>query len=385
MSSEFAWNQVKEELNRLSTDQEYKLFRGSLEKLHNLSNARVGGEMVVSGDEARNALDLIKGMQREVKSGANPREVFERVLSESAHPLEKLKSEGGSDVLAGRDVYNAGGDLNQAQRDVIKAGGNVYMFNIHWLLSESYKEIKRGSDQIMIQVVLLVMTDKEAAQLDSDEIFEAFQNPTYSRQFNLLQERLTEARIENALRSYGPTPEDWRPFPAEQTKVSQVIANALKMVPGFNKPIAPDFRDIRELAYGVDEQKSRTSLKLLRDEGCMVIMDAISMQHPLIQRAYRRSLLDVYTNIPVLRVAPTHSVLRIEQQMLNFSDKYEDLEIYKRLNWDYDDSCREVSDAGGLGRWITGRVPKVLQRREDFKQAQTNAQTAYKDANGAAS
>jgi len=46
----------------------------------------------VSGEEVKNALELIKGMQKEVKAGVNPREVFERVLSESDSVQMKSKA-----------------------------------------------------------------------------------------------------------------------------------------------------------------------------------------------------------------------------------------------------------------------------------------------------
>lgn len=386
MTSEYLWDQIKEELNRLIMDEEYKLFRGSLENLVNATNFALARHLAASGEEAREALDLIKDMQRQVKSGVNPREVFEKVLSESSQRQEKSKAGvGGDELRAADDIYSAQGDINRAERDVIKAGGDVYLFNIPWLLNESYKEIKRGSDQIRVQVVLLVMTDMEAQQLNSEELFEQFKNPVYSQQFGSIQQQLTAAQIDCSLRNYGPTPEDWKPFLAGTETISELVTNALREVRGFNKPLAPDFRDIRMLAPESDERKARASLRLLREEGCMVIMDVISMHHPVIQRAYRRSLLDVYRNIPVLRVAPTDTVHGLdEQDMLAFSDRYRDMEIYKRLNWDPDDSCRESSKGPGLLRWIIGNVPELLRKRGYDKNALANVQSSYKEPDRAA-
>jgi hypothetical protein len=383
MSTSSTKEQLRAELDRLENDPDYKLFRESVEKLQILANAQMGGQSVPT-EVIQNTLDQIKLMQAEIKKGANPREVFERTLAKSTQQSlpQAFSQTTGEAMLAERDMYTAAGDLIKSERDSYKAE-QIFEFNAPVFFNESYKEIKRGLDRIMVQVVLLVMTAEEAHELNSDNLFEQFQNPVYRTQLTSLYQKLSESQVDDALQRYGPRPEDWRPFRDRTMTIGEAVTGALRCISGFTKPLTPDFRDIRLLAPEVGEEDARASLRMLRDEGCMVIMDSISMHHPVIQRAYRRSLLDVYSNIPVLRIIPISGDLDWEQDMLNFGDRYPDTEVYKRLNWDPDDSVREANKEPGLKRWIVGNVPEMLHRREYYKQAQANAQAAYKNINGA--
>jgi hypothetical protein len=384
MSSIEVWNQLSAELIRLKDDDGFRLFSNMLGGLEAIVNVGKAGQVEMSADEVRNALDQIKSMQARVKAGANPREVFEAVM---AGNLSKAKAEEGGatgQLIALGDLYNARGDLNQPQRDMYKAE-NIFLFNADKFFGDGYKDLKRGLEHLMVQVVLLVMTADEAQELASESVFARFGNSVYHQQFSLLQEHLTRAEIKDVLQRYGPTPEHWRPFSGSQETIAEVVTRALAQVRGFNKPLAPDFRNIRELAPETNEELSRVSLRLLREEGCMVVMDVVSMHHPAIQRAYRRSLLDVYSNVPVLRLTPIPSLHGLDdQEMLHFGDKYCDMEIFKRLNWDPDDSCRETDRAPGLLRWIIGNVPEMLQKRAYYKNAQANVQSSYKGSDGAA-
>lgn len=387
MSTEYEWPLLIGELERLINDNDYKVVRGGLEKLLNLANARIAGQEgkeVVSPEQIRADLENIKRINWEIKGDANPLEVFSKAIPETSASGQQPEE---------RTTYSASGDVLKAEGNVFKAGNNLTtadnvfnapVFNASVFYMDSYKDAKGELDKILLEVVLFVMTDEEAKQLNSEEVFASYNNPIYFRQFGELQKKLTEEQIQDALERYGPTSEDWRPFKDVEDNISKLVQDALKLIRDFKKPIVPHFVDIRSLTDEKSEKTNRLTLKLLRDEGCIVITDVISMQHPVIQRAYRRSFLDVYSHIPVIRIAPTDRVLRFEQQMINFFERQLDLEIMKRLDWDADDSCREVSRDSGLKSWVRGQVPGILKRREDSKRTQDNVQSSYKDLNGAA-
>jgi hypothetical protein len=376
MSPNESWAGVINELEELSNDDEFKLVRGALERLLNLANARVNGQEgqnVVTPDVILAELDRWKKVNLELKGDANPIETFSRNIPESAaggRPAEAHAAD-----KAEGDLYKAEGDVNKAEGDIFVNSSVYYM--------ESYKDLKRELDRVPLEVVLFVMTQKEAEQLNSEEVFSRY-NARYFRQFGEFQKKLTEEQVQDALERYGAAPEDWRPFKDSQDSIGKIVWDGLKMVRNYIKPIVPSFVDVRPLTGEESERANRVTLKLLRDEGCLVIIDVISMQHPAIQRAYRRALLDVYPHIPVITVAPTDRVLRFEQEMINFIERQPDLEVIKRVDWDGDDTCREVSRHSGLKNWITGQVPDILKRRDDTKRAQDNAMSCYKGVNGAA-
>lgn len=383
MSSKETWSNVIDELEELSNRDEFRLIRGALERLLNLANATIDGQegqKLLTPEQIRARLEEWKRVNQEIKGDANPLEAFSRVMPDLAT---------GNPPPTSRDTaaYRAHGDVLDAERDIFKANqitkaNNV--FNNSVLYIESYKDMKRELDNILLEVVLFVMTKEEAAQLSSEGVFAHYNNPKYFQQFGQFQQKLMEEQVQDALERYGATPEEWQPFKDSTDTIAKLVQDGLKMVRDFRKPIVPSFVDIHTLTADTSEKDNRFALKLLREEGCLVIVDVISMQHPVIQRAYRRALLDVYPHIPVITIAPTDRVLRFEQEMINFIERQPDLEIIKRLDWDGDDSCREVSRHSHLRNWVKGQVPDILKRREENKRDQDNVQSSYKDADGAA-
>lgn len=377
--AEISLNDVRAEIQSLLGREDYKYLRGALENLLRISYAELMGQPAATPEALKKRLDQIKEMQSEIAGGAQPVEVFEKAIADSSQPPPA-----GAAGAAPRHHYDVKGDAIRPERDAYKAE-NIYFINNHVLFSESLKEAKKQLDKIPVPVVLFVMTAVEAAQLDEQELYENFNDPVYPQQLRNLREVLSREQIDDALHRYGPRPEDWRPFRDSQETIGALLAGALRALPGFTKPLEPSFKDVRVLTAEPEERTNRALMKLLREKGCIVIVDVISMQHPVIQRAYRRSLLDVYPEIPVAKLAPSDSVLRLnEDVLLNFSDRYRDLEFFKRVEWDSDDNCREVSRASGLRQWVNGCVPDMLKRMEEYKQARENAQSAYKDVNGAA-
>jgi hypothetical protein len=380
MSSEAELDEIRAELNRLSGDKDYKQFRDTIEKLSILANAQYQGQAVASADEIRNLLDDVNRMQQRIREGTNPRELYQEVLSgDSKAKTNESDLAKGERMVALGDAYHAGGDVIQPGRDSYKADQITIITSE--LLRGSIDEAKRGLDRILVPVVLLVMTVVESLEIDAEELFQSLNASSGLQDLGLAGPLVTREKVDTILQSYAATPEDWRPFSDSPDTLKQLVTQKLAAISNFKKPLVPDFIDVRQLANDTSEQGFRkNSLKLLRQEGCIVIMDIISMHHKVIQRAFRRSLLDVYPNIPVIRMSPISSIQFFDdQQMLNFDDKYREMEIYKRLNWDEDDSCRDVTNSGALGRWINGRVPEMLRRRDSYKLAQQNVQSTYKD------
>ena len=87
------------------------------------------------------------------------------------------------------------------------------------------------------------------------------------------------------------------------------------------------------------------------------------MRHPMIQREFRRSLLDAFRNALIAKVASTSDALEVVQQMVIAFEQSIDSEFYKRLNLDWGGRCEEVSDGTRLGRWLKNQVPSLLPEK----------------------
>jgi hypothetical protein len=348
---------IKAELSKLINDETYKRIRGSLEKLRAIVNARPegrsGDKALVDDAEVSETLSLLKEMFWQIESGtATPHEAYTTVLSKAAGTVSK---------------------------------GNVYDFDRVRFLSESIKEIKLGLETIYVPVVLLVMSQAEALQLASDNVFQNYHNfKFYFEQFGKLQESLAEEKVTDLLQHYGEQREQWRPFGGPKT-IGQLITEALSKVQDFRHPLQPEFLDIQMLTdETVKPPAKRSLLRDLRSAGCLVVMDVVSMHHPEIQKAYRRSLLDVFSHILVIRVGPTARSLKdqVEQELLWFVDKFEEMEFQKRRVWDLDANCDEVYDALDFMHSLVTRAPLMVDERLK-RIAAKNIQTDFR--NGVAS
>ena len=335
-------SKIKDQLSRLSESDDYKLVSSSLEQLRAVVSSRPLNENdeVEVVEEVKTILNLLLEMHDLIKSGSlEPHDAFRKILSKSPE--------------AG--IYS------------VQIAGNVFSFTKVKFLTKAFEEIKRNLDTIVVPVVLMVMTQAEALQLASPEIFTQYhRSETYFEEFNLFQQRRSQESIGGLLERYGTTREDWQPFADPPSTIGTLIKQALDKVENFKRPLRPEFIDIQPLTDDTTEGTRRPDLKLLRKEGCRVILDVISLRHPVIQRAYRRSLLDVYPNILVVTVSPSPqaSADYIKQEMIAFDDKFSSMEFYKRFVLDSDAKyCDQVFDATYFTHSLQLRAPYMIDAR----------------------
>jgi hypothetical protein len=352
---------LKNHLSALIDRDDYKLIRASLGKLRALVNAQPESsseEKSYLVNEVKIILRLLLEMHSLIKDGhLEPHGVYRDILSQASGV------------------------------DTVQYSGNVFSFSRAHLLTQAFQEIKTELDTIIVPVVMLVMTRAEALQLTSKQIFTNYQNSeTYFDEFNKLQATLEQEEITGLLDRYGDRPEQWQPFTDSQETIGSLIQQALDKVTGFKKPLRPEFIEVVPMTAEATEQSKRSDLRLLREEGCLVVMDVVSLRHPAIQQAYRRSLLDVFRHILVITLAPSSKAFaeHISQEMISFADRFSSMEFWKRLNWDSDaEYCDEVYEHRSFLHSLQIRAPKMIDGRQK-KLNSKNIQNDFKDQDGTA-
>lgn len=325
MSSD-VWDKIQRDLDELLDDQSFEKLHPLIDNWKQWSSAQPPPHP----PEFYEALiKSVKQMNKELKSG----KPFEQVL-------EKATNEDNIQFL----------NPNWDVRQVLQAQ-TIIKFSINNFAKEMKDEAP--DPKIEIPLLLLVMNDTQAEELDNGEVFNAFQNGPYAAQFTNLRDRLDR----DWLKRYRKSPEDWQPFSNRPITIKELVTTAFQNITGYEERLAPKFMKIDNLV----EETNRRALRQLRKNGCIVIMDAISIQHPDIQKTLRRALLDVYPNMFVVRVASSTAVLEIEQQMIDFCETYVDLEFYKRLTLDDDDdSCQQVHQDFEFRKWLATQVSKKM-------------------------
>jgi hypothetical protein len=338
--------QIRSELEQLMNRADYKLLKPILEGVQPVVNAEA-----VDVEIANEVLENVKSLQAEMAKSKTPYEVIKKAAT-SGFNQPNLNVEG--------DLYQAGRDVvNQPKRDQIN---NITI----QIINNKLDEIKRDMPDVSLEisVILLVMTATEATQLASGDAFKDYTESVYTDEFKELQKVLGGKLPPDWPNNYGKTSQDWKPFNGNET-IADLIAQSLRDIEGIQKPLVPKFIDIRTL--NEETKLARRNLKELRHNGCIIVMDVISIRHPVIQHAYRRSLLDAFPNVMIVRIAPTGDALNIVQQMIRFSERLIDLEFYKRFKVDLDAKCDQVSDSLELTRWLVGQTPQLVPNEQKAK------------------
>ncbi len=310
---------------QLLEDNALSFFHPLLEELRQLSRAKHYPPEVLSG-----FLDLIHRMLADIQDGKSMDSLLKQAIF-------------GHYVQPDWDVHS----VFQKNKDSFQR-----------VLKDFRDEIKSESQEtgVSIPIVLLVMNETEARALEKEEVFQSGLHDELRADFQELRTLLEERKLEWT-KNYAHDPEKWRPFinDASRLTIKELLEEALAKVKGCVKPLIPEFVDIRTL----NNEDKRSDLTELRD-GCVVIMDILSMRHPDIQREFRRSLLDVFPHTLVASIPPFQFTLEEINHRFVIFDQYTDLEFYKRFDVDCDDKCRTIKEGSDINRWIRKHVPDLL-------------------------
>ncbi len=327
MPSDDIWQKNQQDLSQLLKDNALAPLQPLVENLQSISSAKAYPPEI-----CRAFIELVRQMGADLRQGRSVDDVLDQAIARS-----------GTYEQPEWDVNN-----------VYQAGGNI----IQIYLDKFRQEIEPSQPDpgISIPIVLLVMNATEAQQLASERAFCGYPAQLCA-DFNRLQELLNQNGFSDWVQRYGEFPEIWQPFstPDCQKNIEQLVRHALSMI-DYPKPLVPKFIDIRTL----NADSNRPQLRQLRHDGCVVIIDAISMRHPVLQCEFRKSLLDAFPNTLVAMVAPIHPVLEIVQQMIVVIEQRIDLEFHRRFSVEYDDKCAEVSTHIQFSLWLKNQVAQLL-------------------------
>jgi TIR domain len=209
------------------------------------------------------------------------------------------------------------------------------------------------ANAIYVPIVLAVMTATEAEELANGSAFTDHPEELH-QDFRELQEVLAANGLSDLVSNYGPTPQDWRPFAVgdDVVSIARLTATVFEQL-GLEMPLIPSFIDVRAL----DNKASRRDLRRLRETGCIVVIDTISMRHPAIQRAFQQSMLDAYGTTSVASIAPLQPAFELVRRMRIFLRlKVSDLEFHRRRQDSDYTSHREICEPQDLEQWLSDRA-----------------------------
>jgi len=237
--------------------------------------------------------------------------------------------------------------------NVVNANGNVYQIFIDNFGKKVAAELP--DPPVPVPIVLVVMNEIEAGQLIDGTAFKDLPD-VFKNDFAELIQDLTDGKIDNWIDRYGKASEDWRPFVDSAITIKVMLTDLLDQIKNelnYHVNLVPAFHDIRLL------NDSRDDLMDLRENGCIILKDFVSIRHPKIQREYRRTLLDAFPKTRMVRIAPLADAFDIVPPMVTMMERYEDLEFYKRLIHS-DPRCKESYKSYDFRGWFVREVPGII-------------------------
>lgn len=280
-------------------------------------------------------------------------ELIKGMSHEFAKMVQKTKDDTGKKQALRKVVQQAEAKFLQEKWTVENVTNAQNIFN--FTLEVVKREVKELKSIIKIPVVLPVMTQKEAKELDSENITVAMPK-NYVDDLKKFKALLKTDWLEN----YGTTPEQWKPFDSINKNIEDLMAEMLIKVQqnkGYQKPLVPYFISVHDL------NKDRALLTYLRHNGCFVINDVISMWHPEVQRNYRATLLDAFPSTIVFRIAPlnqNNQALNFAQPLISFLEQFQDLEFFKRMDADSDLRCKDMWMSTEFKQFVMNFTPELI-------------------------
>jgi hypothetical protein len=286
------YDPVRTELIPLQRSEQFAALQPAFEKLNQWADAQVHPPDVLGG-----LIELLRHADIADLRKSSAKDFLDGVVGDQARWSAALRRT----VVENRDAFDTG--LN-ALRELVR-GGRV------------------------IPIVLVVMTESEAEELAAGAAFDGSPE-TLRQEFQALQGEFRPAERAEWPRRYHALPQEWRPFAAAGQPgdtIEQIIRSSFANAPAAATALIPEFWDIRRLS----DPGNRRDLKKLR-RGCLLIIDAISIRHPKLQRALQQSALDAYPATLVLTVAPHPSPFEVLREVAVFLQlTIGDLEFARRI------------------------------------------------------
>jgi hypothetical protein len=204
-----------------------------------------------------------------------------------------------------------------------------------------------------VPIVLAVMTRSEADELEDGTAFQGT-HPELIQQFTNLKNQMPQGGSGDWVQRYGSVPEEWVPYEGSPS-IGRMVRDELARISTANQSLYAKFVDIRAL----NAAETRSRLKQLRYQGCVVIMDLLSICHPRLHEAYLRSMLFAQEKVMLVQMSPFGSFPPLSEVTLTFKKRL-DLEFWDRFKLDRDMNCKRIGDEVDLQRFISSELTNVL-------------------------
>lgn len=238
------------------------------------------------------------------------------------------------------------------ERLVSEENKDFFLNAISALFNQSRRELSNLKLGVPVPIVLVIMNEKELGEIVSKDIFNLYPYGL-KRNFCKFISSVERNGRGNWHQNYDTSIRNWKPF--REKTIEKLINESLnKARKETRKALVPVFIDIHD----INKNSFRNTLKILRERGCILILDSISLHHPEIQKSLIKTMLDAFPRTIIARVLPENKPIEFVNQLIVVLELYSEFEFTKRLQ--EDDNCGLLWEETNLNMWLSSRTKELV-------------------------
>lgn len=217
--------------------------------------------------------------------------------------------------------------------------------------------------QLLLPTIVISMNLEEATELQNKSVLEKHAGKEEIQKYEQFLEALDKEGCQNPFERYKEDRDLWKPSFGEGKTISELIENGLLKV---NQNYSKDEQTI--IGYSITDEffngevNKNEFVKIAKEEGCLLIVDAISLFHPLVRKRLLKSGLPSQPKSAVVFISPTvansNSVTRSIEKLV--SAEMDD--VFERYDAKGEVLCEmNVGDLRSFQRWFFTAISAETQ------------------------
>jgi hypothetical protein len=244
-------------------------------------------------------------------------------------------------------------------------------------LAEHFADVGRSKWPLIgVPVVIVAMSTSEASELLADQDQDIAKNPPGPRpttppDLAMLRASLELYGLAPGAERYGSTCADWKPFRGSDQSIRELISAAIDSLNAQSGDVQGRWLKPQYYPFAPRSEESQSLLSRIHDDlaadGCVVVMDDISMFHHEIEQGYLAPLLNG-PNVSLVTISPFDSAELTPSRLLESKlwRQRQFVFAFRRFERDCDPQYEfGIGDQRHLRRWFHNSLPSAIRKLRD--------------------
>jgi hypothetical protein len=230
-------------------------------------------------------------------------------------------------------------------------------------------ETRPQVESILVPFVVVAMNVQQASDLINGEVLQSGEvTESEYLSFQEISGHFREDEIGRWISHYAEEPDNWRPHTHPESTIQEIVADVtatLNQTPSHLDSMALPFVTLQSYTaqfFAEDEDIQEIAWRELASSGCILIVDAVSLFHPTVNRAFSDSQLASKDKVAVLILSPINPCDSAVHQLLEKEIRIRSRLAFARFHRNLDRMCEiGVGDLRALKRWLFAVLPEAAQ------------------------